>query len=51
MRYSSYSYLDEVLPDGAVVDVQWRGPGQLHRPRGEGHHQRLAGGARHVWGG
>ena len=32
----------------AVVGVQGRRPGQLHRPRVELHHQRLAGGARHV---
>ena len=37
-----------VVLDLAVVGVQGRRPGQLHRPRVELHHQRLAWGARHV---
>ena len=45
----SATNLDNVLSHGAVVDVQWRRPGQLHGPRGEGHHQRLARGARNIW--
>ena len=43
-----FADLDEVFPHGAVVGVQGRRPGELHRAGGEAHHQRLARGARNI---
>ena len=48
VRVLALEDVDGVVLDLAVVGVQGRRPGQLHRPRVELHHQRLAGGARHV---
>ena len=48
VRVLALEDVDGVVLDLAVVGVQGRRPGQLHRPRVKLHHQRLAGGTRHV---
>ena len=45
----SATNLDDVLSHGAVVDVKWGSPGELHGPRGERHHQRFARGTGNIW--